>query len=146
METLVERFQRMINQNNLRITMSQLSEMTGVSPSQIRYWEKKNYIHSEQGEKNQNHLFPMKMLYHVCAIKFYLDQGYTLANAAQKADAHRESSKLFRRFMTDQQLQVTATGPGQGEIIVGTIAEDPHTEVYATVNKNGTELHLRKRG
>ena len=38
---LSERFRKMIKQSNLRITMSQLGEMTGVSPSQIRYWEKK---------------------------------------------------------------------------------------------------------
>ena len=44
---LSERFRKMIKQSNLRITMSQLGEMTGVSPSQIRYWEKKGYINSE---------------------------------------------------------------------------------------------------
>lgn len=38
---LSERFRKMIKQSNLRITMSQLGEMTGVSPSQIRYWEKR---------------------------------------------------------------------------------------------------------
>ena len=44
---LADRFRKMIKQSNLRITMSQLVEMTGVSPSQIRYWEKKGYINSE---------------------------------------------------------------------------------------------------
>ena len=33
MKALAERFRQMMSQNNLRITMSQLSEMTGVSPS-----------------------------------------------------------------------------------------------------------------
>lgn len=40
----------------IRITMSQLVEMTGVSPSQIRYWEKKGYINSEQGGKEPESL------------------------------------------------------------------------------------------
>ena len=81
---LSERFRKMIKQSNLRITMSQLGEMTGVSPSQIRYWEKKGYINSEQGEKNQNHLYSISILYRVCTIKFFLDQGYTLAVAVKK--------------------------------------------------------------
>lgn len=146
MQALAKRFQQMMSQNNLRITMSQLAELTGVSPSQLRYWEKKGFIHSEQGEKNQNHLFPIRMLYRVTTIKYFLDQGYTLANAVKKADAHRESAQLFRQFIADQQLQVTQTGPNQGEISIGTIAEDPSTEVYATIDGNKTALHLRKRG
>ncbi|KRL28051.1 transcriptional regulator [Limosilactobacillus frumenti DSM 13145] len=146
MKALAERFRQMMSQHNLRITMSQLSEMTGVSPSQLRYWEKKHYIRSEQGEKNQNHLFPIQMLYRVCTIKFFLDQGYTLTNAVQKAEAHRESIKLFRQFVADQQLHVNQTGPNKAEISIGKIAEDPETEVYATINGDKTELHLRKQG
>lgn len=146
MKALAERFREMMSSNNLRITMSQLSEMTGVSPSQLRYWEKKNYIHSEQGEKNQNHLFPIKMLYQVGTIKFFLDQGYTLANAVKKAEAQHESIKLFRKFIADQQLRVNQTGPNEGEISIGTIAEDPQTEVYATIDGDKTALHLRKKG
>ena len=86
------------------------------------------------------------MLYRVCTIKFFLDQGYTLTNAVQKAEAHRESIKLFRQFVADQQLHVNPTGPNKGEISIGKIAEDPATEVYATINGDKTELHLRKRG
>ena len=124
--------------------MSQLVEMTGVSPSQIRYWEKKGYINSEQGEKNQNHLYSINILYRVCTIKFFLDQGYTLAVAVKKEQERREDVKLFREFIFNQKLSVEQTGSGKGEIILGKIAENPNTEVYATIEDGKTELHLRK--
>ena len=141
---LADRFRKMIKQSNLRITMSQLVEMTGVSPSQIRYWEKKGYINSEQGEKNQNHLYSINILYRVCTIKFFLDQGYTLAVAVKKEQERREAVKLFREFIFSQKLSVEQTGSGKGEIILGKIAENPNTEVYATIEDGKTELHLRK--
>ncbi|MCD7084637.1 MerR family transcriptional regulator [Limosilactobacillus fastidiosus] len=142
---LADRFHKMIGQNNLRVTMSQLVEMTGVSSSQIRYWEKKGYIESEQEEKNQNHLFPVTMLFRVCTIKFFLDQGYTLAVAVKKEQERRESVKLLRKFILNQKLNVKQLGPGKGEIEIGEIAEDPHIEVYATVKNGKTELHLRQK-
>ena len=141
---LSERFRKMIKQSNLRITMSQLGEMTGVSPSQIRYWEKKGYINSEQGEKNQNHLYSIGILYRVCTIKFFLDQGYTLAVAVKKEKERREAINLFREFVFSQRLSVKQTGSDKGEITLGKIAEDSNIEVYATIENGKTGLHLRK--
>lgn len=142
--SLAERFRKMVKQSNLRITMSQLVEMTGVSPSQIRYWEKKGYIKSEQCEKNQNHLYPLSMLYRVCTIKFFLDQGYTLAVAVDKEKAERKAINLVREFIFNQELSIEQKDSGKGEINLGKIAEDPNTEVYATIENGKTELHLQK--
>lgn len=141
---LAERFRKMMKQSSLKVTMTQLAETTGVSPSQIRYWEKKGYISSEQGEKNQNHLYPISMLYRVCTIKFFLDQGYTLAVAVKKEQEHRELVKLFREFIFSQKLNVKQTGTNKGEIELGKIAEKPNTAVYATIEGGKTELHLRQ--
>lgn len=145
MDTLAERFRKMVRQNNIRITMSQLTEMTGVSTSQIRYWEKKGYIKSEQSEKNQNHLYPVQMLYRVCTIKYFLDQGYTLAVAVKKEEEHRESVKLFREFVFSQKLTVKPLDGNGGEIELGEITDKPGTMVYATIKDGKTELHLRQR-
>ncbi len=75
---LSERFRKMIKQSNLRITMSQLGEMTGVSPSQIRYWEKKGYINSEQGEKNQIISIQLVFFIGFVRLSFFLIRGIRL--------------------------------------------------------------------
>lgn len=144
-KALGDRFREMMKQSNLRINMTQLSEITGVSPSQIRYWEKKGYIKSEQSEKNQNHFYPITMIYQVGTIKFFLDQGFTLTMAVKKEKEHRESIKLFREFITSRRLDIKQIGPHKGEIELGAVAEDPDTEVYATIEDGKTELHLRTK-
>ena len=97
-----------------------------------------------RSEKNQNHLYSISILYRVCTIKFFLDQGYTLAVAVKKEQERRKAVKLFREFIFNQKLSVEQTGSGRGEIKLGKVAEDPNTEVYATVEDGKTELHLRK--
>ena len=53
MDSLSEQIREMIISNQLKISMSEVSRVTGVSTSQLRYWEKKGYIRSEQDEQNK---------------------------------------------------------------------------------------------
>ena len=64
------------------------SELTGESQKQIRYWENKGYI--PQAERNvcgdvAYRRFTQSQVELIRAIKGYLDQGYTLARAAELA-------------------------------------------------------------
>ena len=55
MDPLSEKIRKMIASKQLKISMSEVARVTGVSTSQLRYWEKKGYIKSEQDEQNKNH-------------------------------------------------------------------------------------------
>ena len=55
MDPLSEKIRKMIASKQLKINMSEVARVTGVSNSQLRYLEKKGYIKSEQDDKNKNH-------------------------------------------------------------------------------------------
>ena len=57
MDPLSEKIRKMIASKQLKISMSEVARVTGVSTSQLRYWEKKGYIKSEQDKQNKNHYF-----------------------------------------------------------------------------------------
>lgn len=130
---------RLIVSKELKINMTEASRLTGVSTSQLRYWEKKGYIKSEQGEQNKNHYFTLTTVLQAFTIKFFLDQGFTLAMAVKKEQKRRESSLILRQFITNG---VTAVKQN-GEVKLGPLADDPATEVYAQVAGDHVSYHLR---
>ncbi len=79
----------MSTQREITYSTGETSKLTGASIKQVRYWESRGYL-SDPVERNvcgkiayfrftQNHVEI------ICAIKGYLDQGYTLARAADLA-------------------------------------------------------------
>ena len=78
MDVLGKQFREIFKSNDIKIGMTELAKVTGVSPSQLRYWERKGYICSQQDQQNKNHHFSILTAYQVRTIKFYLDEGYTL--------------------------------------------------------------------
>lgn len=145
MSLLARQFRKTILNKEIKIGMTELAKVTGVSTSQIRYWERKGYIHSEQDQQNKNHYFSILMVYKVYIIKFYLDQGYTLQMAVQKEREQRKLGEIFKKFLTDCIINIQQQGEDQGEVVLGTLAEEPNKEVYAKI-KHGekTTLHLRE--
>ncbi|WP_243676736.1 MerR family transcriptional regulator [Secundilactobacillus collinoides] len=61
-----------------------VAEATGVSQSQLRYWEQKGYIESKK-ENNQNRKYTYGTLIKVFIIKNYMEQGFTLGAAVKKS-------------------------------------------------------------
>lgn len=143
MDPLSEKIRKMIASKQLKISMSEVARVTGVSTSQLRYWEKKGYIKSEQDEQNKNHYFSFSTIFQVLTIKASLDQGFTLAMAVKKERKRRELHKIFTRFITDGIKEVNQTGEEKGEIKLGPLAEDSTKEVYAVIDKGQTSLHIR---
>ncbi|KRM27166.1 transcriptional regulator, MerR family [Limosilactobacillus panis DSM 6035] len=143
---LKDQFRRMLSDDKLQITMTELAQVTGVSTSQIRYWERKGYIKSSQDEKNKNHRFKLFTIFRVYTIKYFLDQGYTLAMAVQKEQERQKLGRIFQRFMADQIVDIHQDEDESGEVVLGKLAEDPTKEVYAKVDQDGSTLHLRSVG
>ncbi|AWD63045.1 MerR family transcriptional regulator [Limosilactobacillus reuteri] len=145
MDPLSGKIRKMIASKQLKISMSEVARVTGVSTSQLRYWEKKGYIKSEQDEQNKNHYFSFPTIFQVLTIKVFLDQGFTLAMAVKKERKRRELHKIFTRFITDGIKEVEQTGEDSGEVKLGALAEDSTKEVYAVIDGEKTSLRIRNR-
>ena len=143
MDPLSEKIRKMIASKQLKISMSEVARVTGVSTSQLRYWEKKGYIKSEQDEQNKNHYFSFSTIFQVLTTKVFLDQGFTLAMAVKKERKRRELHKIFTRFITDGIKEVEQTGEDSGEVKLGPLAEDSTKEVYAVIDGEKTSLRIR---
>ena len=145
MSSMVNELRRVFFDDRLLITLSELCEASEVSPSQIRYWEKKGYIHSRQNQKNQSHKYTLKTLATVAGLKFYLDQGFTLATAFQKQNQQRDLHQSVKTFMMKRIHDVQEKSK-QVEIDLGVVANAPGKRVVAIVDQNGeTQLVLREQ-
>ncbi|MFV0560484.1 MAG: MerR family transcriptional regulator [Enterococcus sp.] len=67
------------------ISISTLSEVSGVSTRQLRYWEQKGFITTHTKSENSHRQYSMSMAGKVILIKGFLDEGFTLTKAAEKA-------------------------------------------------------------
>lgn len=76
MSPITEEFRKMFVHEKLRISMSELSQAANVSPSQIRYWERKGYIASEQDQQNKSHKYTLMTLVQVTGIKYFLYENF----------------------------------------------------------------------
>lgn len=140
---LRDHFRQMIVDNKLRISMSEMARVTGVSTSQLRYWERKGFISSKQDDKNKNHYFGLLTMFSVFTIKYFLDEGYTLTVAVEKEQKRKKLGKVFRMFIADRIRDIKQLDDGRGEVDLGTLTNDPDQEVYAVVDDKGTHLYCR---
>lgn len=81
---------RFIESDDFLVGISELSNMMNVSPRQLRYWEKKGYITSV-GETGSSRKYKLPMAIKVEMIKHFLDEGFTLQVAVEKAKEHQTS-------------------------------------------------------
>lgn len=142
MNGLTQYLHSLLQSDSLQFTMTQITKMTGVSGSQLRYWERKGFIASTQAKKNQNHTFSFMMVLRIATIKYYLDNGYTLRAAANQERTHRHLGKLYHQFLDKQDFQLAENDDGP-EIVIGTVDEDKKCQVYMTLKKGKPSLHLR---
>lgn len=145
MRSWVEEMHNIFFNANLKITMSELSEATGVSPSQIRYWEKKGFINSLQEQKNQNHKYTRDTLVTVMGIKYYLNQGFTLQAAYEKQREQRGMFRSVKTFSYDRVKDIDMKD-GHVEMDLGPLDDDSTKEVVALLNEKGhSKIILRDR-
>lgn len=136
MKSLARELHKIFFNSRLRITLSELSEASEVSPSQIRYWEKKGYIQSSQGQKNQSHKYTIKTLGTVMGIKYYLNQGFTLAAAYEKQNQQRGLFKCIKFFTMERVRDIQIKD--QGVVIdLGKVDNVPGKRVMAFVDDQG---------
>lgn len=146
MNNLVQELHHIFFNSKLQITMSELSEASGVSPSQIRYWEKKGYIKSIQGKKNQSHKYTIKTLGTVMGIKYYLNQGFTLKAAFEKQNQKKDLFTAIRTFAINRVSDIEFADNGNIKIDLGTIANQPTQHIVGVVSpEHQTKMVIETR-
>lgn len=118
MAEFTDELRHVFDVHRLVFRIGELASMTGVSPRQLRYWEKKGFIKSREREGEQARVYSFGMFVKVSMIKYFLDSGYTLAAAVQKAAARNSRAKVLHRFISTG-LQGFAEVDGQLAINLG---------------------------
>lgn len=132
-----------IDIDRLIFGISQISQMTAISPRQLRYWEKRGYISSLSEKDGASRQYNLKMTIRIIGIKQFLDEGYTLATAVQKVADFAKRNELMRHFIM-QRFEGTTDLAGEmaldfgelddGQRIYGVI-QDGHAEFKLVANK-----------
>ncbi|MCT0151497.1 MerR family transcriptional regulator [Fructilactobacillus fructivorans] len=86
------------NMQDFIFRIGEVSKMTGVSPRQLRYWEKKGYVKSTRVEKLASRVFDFSNFVLIKLMKYYLDDGYTLTTAYQKATQFKSRIAFLYSF------------------------------------------------
>jgi DNA-binding transcriptional MerR regulator len=90
----------LLRSNFCFVGISELSETCEVSTRQLRYWEKKGFIEAHTKTENGPRQYTMDMVAKVGFIKNYLDEGFTLTKAAEKAKQRIKELKRSGRIIS----------------------------------------------
>jgi|SRR5690606_10457248 len=76
--------------DKLVVGIGEVSQITGIPPRQIRYWEEKGIIASLTEEEGKNRRYNYENIKKMLLIKELLDEGYTLDASAEKVKKRME--------------------------------------------------------
>ncbi len=128
----------------IQLPLSEVARLAGVTPRQVRYWEKKGLLKSHQDGKNANHKFTIFAILDAMRIKDYLDQGFTLQAAGEKLDKYKDLLRALRRFYRERLVAVDQTDQSI-EINLGPLSGDQTKVVVASVVPGKpVEIKLKK--
>lgn len=77
----------------LIIGIGEVALMADIAPRQIRYWEDKKLIESVSHSEGKNRRYDYVNAMKILMIKQYMDEGFTLDNAAKKIQKKLENSE-----------------------------------------------------
>lgn len=129
---------------DLVIGIGDLGKLTGVSTRQLRYWEKKGYLETPVTEKNVTRKYEFEAFYKVRAIKKYLDEGFTLGKAVERADQRKKQVMICKQFVIGNFIDVLVEDEEKlyGKIDMGYLDEVKSQHLYGIVDEKGTRFKL----
>ncbi|MFT8499744.1 MAG: MerR family transcriptional regulator, partial [Liquorilactobacillus satsumensis] len=132
---------------DLIIGIGDLSNLTGVSARQLRYWEEKKYIESVTDGKSSARKYKFEMFYKVRAIKLLLDEGLTLAKAAEQAEQQRQKVEICKKFVNAVFTDVVIEDPEKvlGKIMMGYLDEDQKRKVVGIVAEGRSYIEVQTK-
>lgn len=135
-------FKKMVEENSLRISLKELSTASGVSGRQLRYWEEKGFIKSEQSQAGKAHKYTLQTMFKVISIKDLLDQGYTLAKATEIIGQHQHVRHAIRQFVRDNLLKIQEDNDGV-QMNIGQLTDHPEYDVEVQITTSQENVNLR---
>lgn len=72
--------------SKLRLSIGAVEELTGINQRKLRYWEEKGIINSSVAKCGANKLFDYINIKKILFIKEFLEEGFTLKFAVEKAE------------------------------------------------------------
>ncbi|MFB9769921.1 MerR family transcriptional regulator [Lactiplantibacillus modestisalitolerans] len=139
---LFKKLKAQIHKHEFTVSISDLAKMTGVSQTQLRYWEQKGYVHSlETTEKNAVHRYSYATLMRVHFIKMMLDEGFTLAAAVKRADDHGNQMEMIRVFVMTA-FQGVEERDGHHMVKLGYFDEEHTQQLYCFIQDGQPHYRL----
>lgn len=135
-------FKKMVEENSLRISLKELSTASGVSGRQLRYWEEKGFIKSEQSQAGKAHKYTLQTMFEVISIKNLLDQGYTLAKAVEINRQHKHVRHAIRQFVRANLLKIQEDNGGV-RMNIGQLIDHPEYDVEVQIATSQENVNLR---
>lgn len=130
MERIPEELKGLLGKPELQLGIGDLAQVTGVSQSQLRYWEAKDYIQSIKTSESKNRKYSLKTLGEVHFIKDYLDEGFTLPAAVKKAEKRKEVINFMRKVIVDRFEALTQID-GHPAIDLGPLERQSDQNIFA---------------
>lgn len=137
----VNQFVSQIQGLDLSMGIGETSRVTGATPTQIRYWEKKGMIHSLRHGEGKNKRYTFRNVATIMFIKSMIDQGYTLAKAEATVADHFSITEALQRFFKERLVGYDQTDQ-ETVLNFGAIANDPDYDLIAHV---GAQVTIEKR-
>ncbi|UQS87084.1 MerR family transcriptional regulator [Nicoliella spurrieriana] len=119
----------MFKRDDFSFGIGDIANYAKIPQSKLRYWEKCGYIKSEKCSRNQNRKYSYHTLMKVQLIKSYLESGFTLSKAAEKA-AQFTSYNLILVNMIKRRIKEIGTIDGCPAINMGPLEDDPTKSIY----------------
>lgn len=128
---------------DLNISIGDISDLTKVSPRQLRYWEEKGYIHpkkcSRESKQRKYSLYTLIKVFHV---KQFLDEGFTLKVAVKKAEEKKQKRMAIGSFFKERaEVEVITLADQSYQIDFG-LSDDGGYQVLGIVNPTGVRLKV----
>ncbi|MBW1604820.1 MerR family transcriptional regulator [Lactobacillus sp. Sy-1] len=114
-----------------------IANYSKIPQSKLRYWEKCGYIKSKKCSRNQNRKYSYHTLMKVQLIKSYLESGFTLSTAADKATQFSNYNSVIANMLKTR-VQEIGTIDSKPAINMGTIDSNPDKTIYFI--DNGDEV------
>lgn len=128
-----------IDVDKLIFGISQISQMTAISPRQLRYWEKRGYISSLPEKDGVSRQYNLKTTIRIIGIKQFLDEGYTLAAAVEKVALFAKRNSLLRHFVA-QRFEGTTEVDGEMVLDFGDLNEQQR--IYGLMQDGHAEFKI----
>ncbi|MGX6961577.1 MerR family transcriptional regulator [Vagococcus xieshaowenii] len=141
-----ENVRHLLDNNHLVIGIGELSEMTGVTTRQLRYWESKGFIESQQNEHHTARNFSLVNIIKVELIKGFLDEGFTLKKSVEKAHLKMELIGNIKKIFNESFNSAEILEEKYTVISLGMF--DPQQEMIYLIrdNDNGEKFyHIQRK-